>query len=416
MSKKWFGTQIILNKLNSHELERDDFLMRKLSLAKETLNLDALIIWPDSDYKGLDLTREICQKLKIKTYLWYSILADISLFKIRLEQTVETFEGLHGYGTSGIWEKLGQGEEDFLFLCPNDLDNIKSIFQHFQNIIKIVDLDGVFLDRIRFPSPSNGLESLYTCFCPYCLKSFYNYYQEDLNRYRNEIKNIFSRFKTLNIGGLDTYEQLSQIFMPANLKNFFDFRRDSIYKTVKMFADKAKENGKLVGLDLFTPSLAALVGQDYKLLAEVCDWIKPMIYCHTTGPAGLPLELSSLLKALMNLAPNLEEELLIQEIGRMLGVCLPVKIKDLLKYGVPEGIIPIEMQKVNDFVLREDTKVYLGWEAVQIPDIAYIDRGVLEKYLSIIWQLNPEGMVISWNLLKIPDENLKLVGDFLLKS
>ncbi|MFA6711810.1 MAG: hypothetical protein WCS33_03770, partial [Candidatus Caldatribacteriota bacterium] len=123
-----------------------------------------------------------------------------------------------------------------------------------------------------------------------------------------------------------------------------------------------------------------------------------------------------LLKALMNLAPNLEEELLIQEISRMLGVCLPGEIKALLKKGVPEEIIRMEMQKVNDFDLKKKTKIYIGWEAVQIPDIAYIDSGVLEKYLSIIWQLNLEGMVISWDLLKIPDENLKLVGDFLLKQ
>ena len=416
MTKKWIGTQIVLNNVNYHELERNDCLRRKLSLAKETLNLDTLIIWPDSDYKGLHLTREICLELKIKTYLWYPVLADISLFRIRLEQTVETFQGLHGYGASGSWEKLGQGGEDFFFLCPNDSGNLNNIFQHFQHILKLADLDGVFLDRIRFPSPANGLETIYTCFCPYCLESFYNDYGEDLNKYRNEIKNIFKRFKTLDIDGLVTYEHLSQIFMSANLKKFFDFRRKSIYKTTKMFADKARENGKLIGLDLFAPSLAALVGQDYKLLAEVCDWIKPMIYCHTTGPAGLPLELSSLLKALMNLAPNLEEELLIQEISRMLGVCLPGKRETLLKKGVPEEIIRMEMQKVNDSDLEKKTKIYIGWEAVQIPDIAYIDSGVLEKYLSTIWKSNLEGKVISRDLLKIPDENLKLVGDFLLKQ
>ena len=28
--------------------------------------------------------------------------------------------------------------------------------------------DGVFLDKIRFPSIANGLQDLFSCFCPFC--------------------------------------------------------------------------------------------------------------------------------------------------------------------------------------------------------------------------------------------------------
>lgn len=414
MTKKWIGTQIVLNNISHNFLQRDDYLKKKLSLAKNVLDLDALIVWPDSDKKNLDLTLEICSELKMKTYLWYPILADISLFKISSDQTVETFDGLHGYGVNGCWKKLGQGEEDFLFLCPNNEEMVRKIFHHYQQQIVEGSFDGVFLDRIRFPSPANGLETLFTCFCPFCLDKFHSDYHEDLNHYRNQAKSIFQELIAIDIKDLFAYHSLSDIFIRNNLKRFFDFRQKSIYKIAMIFANEAKKRGKLVGLDLFTPSLASLVAQDYRLLAKTCDWMKPMLYCHTSGPAGLPLELYCFMKAILNLNPSLNEGQLIQEISRMLGVQLPDRINSLLKKGVPENIIYQERQIIRDFDLPESVKIYIGLEAIQITGIGHINKSILEKYLSSALEADLDGILISWNLLKIPDENLRFVGDFLL--
>jgi len=104
MKKKWIGTQIVLNNTTNNSLYKNDNLKKRLATAKESLDLDALIIWPDQDKKSLDLVREICTDFKIKTYLWYPILADNSGFKVRSEQAVETFNGLHGYGRNGCWD------------------------------------------------------------------------------------------------------------------------------------------------------------------------------------------------------------------------------------------------------------------------------------------------------------------------
>ncbi len=414
--KKWIGTQIVLNNIANNILQRNDYLKKKISLAKDTLDLDTLIVWPDSNEKNLDLIREICSGFKIKIYLWYPILADISLFKIRPNQAVETFDGLHGYGVNGCWEKLGQREEDFLFLCPNDEQRIRKIFNYYQKQIIEGSFDGVFLDRIRFPSPANGLETLFTCFCKSCLEKFHTNCHEDLNHYRSRVKDFFREFKDIDIRDLSACRTLFDMIVRDNLKRFFDFRAQSIYQVTKMFTDEAKKRGKLVGLDLFAPSIAPLVAQDYRLLAETCDWMKPMVYCYTSGPAGLPLELSCFIKAILNINPALSEDQLIQEVGRMLGVQLPGEINDLLKKGVPANIIYYEMQRIKNFDLREGIKIYIGLEAVQIPGICHVNRSILEKYLSSVLEIGIEGMVISWNLLKIPDENLKIVGDFLLNQ
>ena len=414
MKQKWIGTQIVLTNIPNNSLHKNDNLKNKLATAKEALNLDALMIWSDIDKKDLDLVREICRDFKIKTYLWYSILADISGFKVEQKQAVETFDGLRGYGKNGCWDKLGEGEEDFLFLCPNDEEHIRRIFDQYQNKIKESGFDGVFLDRIRFPSPSNGFELLFSCFCKSCLKKFFNNYGKDLESYRNQAKTVFKNFKTINVNYLQTCQSLSDVIIRDSLKKFYDFRKQNIYQVLKMFADKAKQMGKLVGVDLFAPSLAPLVSQDYQLLAKTCDWIKPMIYCHTSSPAGLPLELYCFIRAILDNNPTLDEGQLIREISRIIGVDLPTQINDLLKNGVSESIIYIEMQKIKEFNLPEKVDIYVGLEAVQIPKVCNIDRSILKKYLESFIKTDTKGIILSWNLLKIPDENLKLAGDILL--
>lgn len=416
MNKKWIGTQIVLNNTPNNYLHKNDNLKRKLAKAKDALDLDALLVWSDINKKDLDLVREICTDFKIKTYLWYPILADISAFKIEQEQAVETFNGLHGYGRNGCWDKLGKGEEDFLFLCPNDEQNIRQIFNQYQNKIIESSFDGVFLDRIRFPSPSNGFEALFSCFCKSCLNKFYINYGEDLESYRNQAKTIFKRFKTIDVNYLQTCQSFSDIIIRDDLEKFFDFRKQKIYRVLKMFADKARQMGKLVGIDLFAPSLAPLVSQDYQLLAKTCDWIKPMIYCHTSSPAGFPLELYCILRAILDINPALDEGQLIQAVSRIIGVDLPTQLNGLLKNGVSEHIICVEMQKIRKLNLPEKVDIYIGLEAVQIPGLCNIDKSILKKYLESVIEEDIKGILLSWNLLKIPDENLKFVGDFLLKQ
>ena len=53
--------------------------------------------------------------------------------------------------------------------------------------------------------------------------------------------------------------------------------------------------GRKVSLDLISPCLAPLVGQDYRRLKQHCDWAKPMTYRLARGPAGLRLEIPALI-------------------------------------------------------------------------------------------------------------------------
>jgi len=100
----------------------------------------------------------------------------------------------------------------------------------------------------------------------------------------------------------------------------------------------------------------------------------------------------------------------------MLGVQLPKNINSLLKNGVPEEVIYFEWQKIKDYNLGKDSKIYAGIEAVQITGICQIDKKILERYLNIIMDLDLDGIVLSWNLLQIPDENIIFIGNLLLNQ
>lgn len=50
-----------------------------------------------------------------------------------------------------------------------------------------------------------------------------------------------------------------------------------------------------VGVDTFAPFIAYFVGQDIEKISELVGFVKPMMYRITQGPAGLPLEIDSLI-------------------------------------------------------------------------------------------------------------------------
>jgi hypothetical protein len=92
----------------------------------------------------------------------------------------------------------------------------------------------------------------------------------------------------------------------------------------------------------------------------------------------------------------------------LLGVSLPEKKENLLRDGIYEEFFGAEMKKIQAMPLGR-TKVFAGIEAVQNPLFKiHIDAEILRRYLNSL-SANPDGFMASWNLLYIPDENLKIL-------
>jgi hypothetical protein len=408
MADTWIGSQIVLrSEGGSVDCNLPRTMRESISRAAGSGSLNALMIWADAPPVETSRIIRICRDYGVQVYLWLPVLADTYGYEIREEELVVTAEGQRGNGWIGRWGLLGSNAEEFLFVCPNNDAAVQRIFSAYRSLMDDLDLDGVMLDRIRYPSFVNGFETLYTCFCDHCRGKFIAETGRDFDRLRIVVREFISSLSSWRTGNLPHWEDLEAFYQSSELQELARFRKKSIQRVVERYSKYARNRGLSVGLDLFSPSLAGTVGQDYGSLSRCCDWIKPMSYCHAVGPAGLPLELSCLNDALSALCTDLREIDTLKFLGTTLGWDLPLSSEQLLKSGVPESIVAGELDRIQDLLGSEGAHIYPGVEAVRHPGFGIDIRiETLDRYLENLpnWI---SGVIASWNLLYIPDENLR---------
>ena len=59
-------------------------------------------------------------------------------------------------------------EETFRFVCPNNPNVRQKAVRRLRELLTRYEFTGVFLDKIRFPSPANGIDEMLSCFCGHC--------------------------------------------------------------------------------------------------------------------------------------------------------------------------------------------------------------------------------------------------------
>ncbi|HEY9594673.1 MAG TPA: hypothetical protein VHE79_09355, partial [Spirochaetia bacterium] len=316
-----------------------------------------------------------------------------------------------GHDASGAWPGLHGGAEDFLFACPNNQGFLRGAIASLDALVDLVKPDGVMLDRIRYPSPANGLESLFSCFCPACQALFTAETGLPLSRAREDVRELLGSLSRMDGGDLEALRGRSVFpWVTDALAALARFRADSVLRATRRLSTRARERGLAVGLDLFSPSLAGLVGQDYAALAGICDWIKPMTYCRAVGPAGLSLELASLRAGLAALAPRADGTSVARLLSERFGWDIPDSPQALLRDGLPARVITTELESIRALGLPARVAVYAGIEAVSNPAFGIdIRPDDLEAALSMSAGLC-QGVVASWNLLSIPRESLRRIG------
>jgi len=408
MAETWIGSQVVLR---SSEIAQDGDLLhtieKSISRAAESGTLNALMIWADAGLDEVARITRICRDWGVQAYLWLPLLADTYGYEIKEKDLVVTAEGQRGNGWIGRWGLLGSNAEEFLFVCPNNDAGVEKIFSVYSSLMDGLDLDGVMLDRIRYPSFVNGFETLYTCFCDHCRHRFTAETGRDFDKLRFEVRKFINSLSSWRNDNLPDWENLEAFYHSPGLQELLRFRKKSIQRVVERYSKYARSRGLSVGLDLFSPSLAGMVGQDYHALSACSDWIKPMIYCHAVGPAGLPLELSCLSDALSALCTNLNEIDSLQFLSNTIGWNLPPSVKQLLRAGITESILSGEIDMIKSLSSSERVRIFPGIEAVRHPGFGIDIRiETLDRYLESLpnWI---SGVIASWNLLYIPIENLR---------
>ena len=369
-----------------------------------------LFLWNclGSDY--LEAVASACIPTGVELYLWYPALADRLSSAYEKETKIQSAWGHTGYGEKGLWKGINQGEEIFLFSCPNAEPLQERFHDEYLRLLDTGIYHGVFLDRIRYPSPSNGLEMLFSCFCPACMQAYAKAGVDPIDL-REKTKNSFSNLLAIE----------SVLKNSISWNEFLNFLGIDIIQTLKMqsiddtftwLAAEARKRNMHIGADLYTPALAPLVGQDYALFSAQCDWIKPMVYFYAQGPAGIQLEMRSLSIGIKGVTgwDDSTTHRFIQNITKLPMESSHNTDDDL---EVPIACLHQEVSRAIALGKSNDCAVFPGIEMVRHPRFSpAITKDMLETALSYLPK-EIQGIIPSWNLLYIPDEYYGIVTNSL---
>ncbi len=379
--------------------------------ARSIAGIDALVIWPSENLTETARFARTCRMNGIEPWLWFPVLADSPGTVPAAEDLVTASDGTRGNGRIGAWPGLAGGDETFLFSCPNNDRYVERVFGVFSSLIDRLDIAGAMLDRIRYPSPANGFEMLLSCFCDSCGRRFRLETGEPLSALARRAEAFRGRMRRLTAASFSAeWTDSDTLWSAAGLAELARFRERSVLALAERFAYHARSKGRKIGMDLFSPSLAGIVAQHYPSLAALCDWIKPMIYCHAQGPAGLPLEARCLTEALAILSPGLSLEEARAATARALRMDVPASA------SFPLETISHELDVLEGMKLPPAVQVLAGIEAVRLPRFGVdVTEALLDEALCRI-EGCVQGLVASWNLLHIPVANLRRIGEFARRS
>lgn len=365
-------------------------MLETVRSVNDSVGLDLLIIGfrdaPGVFRAFCDLGRPVDE-----TYLWFNALSDID--GMADSDLVVNWRGARSRGWGGWAEKGGEVEETFRFVCPNNPAARAKSRRRLRDLLDRYPFTGVFLDKIRFPSPANGVDEMMSCFCEHCRVAA-----------RSEDLDLDAVVGMLEAGArfadAPTVARVTGRFEWANplLSRFLAFRAACVSRFVATLAEDARSLGRKVSLDLFSPCLASLLGQDYGSLKAACDWVKPMTYRLALGPAGLRLEIPALIDGVASrfgLDPH--------AFARLLGFDDDM-VRQTRETAVPFSFI--EKEIVAAVNASAPAPVLFGLELVSQPGVIDVRPADVVGMVKAGLAANAAGLVISWDLMHAPADGV----------
>jgi hypothetical protein len=320
-------------------------------------------------------------------YRWHPLLASDAGFALPDEwQTIN----LHGEPVPGF-----KGLPEFTFICPNRTDVQEWIAERIEVAAQRGIYQGLFFDRMRFPSPAENPERHLACFCKYC-RRIASDSALDLEVVRRQIESLLT--------GADRAQLFTQtLFSPTDnslLESFFTFRFNSITRIIQYAVKLVRSHGLNIGLDCFSPTLTRMVGQNLSALNDACEWIKLMTYPRVFGPAGLPFELRALSNWLTTRF-RINEVEAVKIISDASGLSFSAK-------GLNSESIAHEIQRGRAAGI---SNLFAGIALVEIEEIHMPSLEQIRSDIVASRDAGADGLVLSWDLWHIKPEYLSAIHE-----
>jgi len=376
-----------------------------LHSAFEHLPFNIVIAGWDLPEKVVEACADECVAHHAELYLWYPLLVGHGAFQ---PDPAWRVVALNLQPVSGY-----KNMPEFSFICPNKPQVCDAIIYHLNTAIAKGYYRGVFLDRIRFPSPAVYADfvSQFGCFCDACSKAAEQSNLE-LSLVRKQLLELVSTPEGKKIiiqtmlSSSDDYQPVPTAIL---LKRMLTFRKQSINKIVRTTAEIIMSRGLKVALDCFSPSITPMVGQDLTELVKYSHWIKVMTYARAYGPASLPFEIAGLIDWIAKPGTESEYEI-VKFLAQITGLPLPASRKEIQEGRLPSSILTEELRRAR---LDGVHNLFAGIELVEIEGMSQLNSKQICTDIEAILAGSPDGLSLSWDLLHIPLERLDIVKSFL---
>jgi len=371
----------------------------QLRAAFERLPISCVILGWDLPGVLMEACAREVARASAQLYLWHPLLTGSAAFEPRPEwQAI----GLTGEPVPGF-----RGLPEFTFVCPNRPAAAEAVLEQLRRVVRHSPYQGVFLDRIRYPSPAHDPDRLLACFCPDCQRAAAKE-GFDLAAAQQRIQTLLAapeRLCSVVQLLLDPSAEATSDDDLAMLRGFLDLRVRSITRIVQAAAGIVHGEGLAIGLDCFSPALTYMVGQDLAALNKPCAWIKIMTYGHTLGPAGLPYELLGLALWLIGRGAVREAEAL-DWLALAAHLPLPPSLGALSEQGLSPEALGRETRHARAAGVRT---LLAGIELVELEGVTRLDQTQIAADLQAFREAKPDGLVLSWDLRRISLQRLEVV-------
>lgn len=314
-----------------------------------------------------DIYRKVGEHLHakgIRMLLWLPVFAET-------EEVCDNVPAVDLSGEIPANYDLTEGE-GFRFNCPSSPENAAHVIAVYDKYFRDCGFDGVFMDRIRTQSFVGGVGGVLSCGCPEC-RERYAAEGVDLDAVQGawdaEGDAIFS---------VTGYEPTSGFtFENPLVADFFRVKGHVVSGAVAAIADSLRSRGLEIGMDLYAPFMSQFVGQDYAILSEHADFLKPMLYRQTFAPAGMGFEYDLLRKALPGAA------------------------------GYPDFVMDTDFLDSQLKAMEPyATGRYPGIEINYREGVAETSPEYVTESLSAVLRHGFDGAVLSWNMMEAPDSHI----------
>jgi hypothetical protein len=362
-----YVVQVSLGSWNA-PLYTADQIITRLDEVSDRIPVEKVIIGWSLDK---DIYRQVGEHLHakgIQMFFWLPVFAET-------EDVCENSLALALWGNIPANYDLTQGE-GFRFSCPSDPDNADHILAVYDRCFSDCGFDGVFMDRIRTQSFVGGVSGVLNCGCPLCAERFAAE-GVDLEAVKAAWEAQGDAF--LSVTGY-TPEAGFQFADPLAAA-FFQAKGHIVSGAVAAVADSLRARGLEIGMDLFAPFMAPFVGQDYAILAQHADFIKPMLYRKTTAPAGMGFEYELLRNALPGATGYPE-------------------------FAMDAAFLESQLAAMEGYPCAKFPGIEINWRE----GVAETTPEYVTESLDAVMSHGFDGAVLSWNIMEAPDAHIDCLG------